>query len=97
LGSQHGPKGLRELEAPGGAPVPELRAVYGGLELAIGVFLVLCVRRGGDALELGLALSFLLLSALAAFRGIGMGHFSAGLSPSTKCLLTQGALASEFF
>ena len=65
-----GPLGL---QVPDGAPVTELRAVYGGLELAIGVFLVLCARRGGDALELGLALGFLLFSGLAAFRGIGMG------------------------
>ena len=61
------------LTVPDGSPLTELRAVYGGLEVAIGVFLALCARRGGVALELGLVLSFLLLGGLAAFRGIGMG------------------------
>ena len=28
--------------------------------------------------------------------GLGMGHSSAGLSPSAKCLLTQSHLVSEF-
>lgn len=60
------------LEVPDGAPVTELRAVYGGLELAIGVFLVLCARRGGPAVELGLLLSFLGFLGLASFRGTGM-------------------------
>jgi hypothetical protein len=61
------------LTVPDGSPLTELRAVYGGLEVAIGVFLALCARRAGVALELGLVLSFLLLGGLAAFRGIGMG------------------------
>ena len=61
------------LTVTDGSPLTELRAVYGGLEVAIGVFLALCARRGGVALELGLVLSFLLLGGLAAFRGIGMG------------------------
>jgi len=61
------------LTVPDGSPLTELRAVYGGLEVAIGVFLALCARRGGVALELGLVLSFLLLGGLAAFRGFGMG------------------------
>ena len=61
------------LFVPDGAPVTELRAVYGGLEIGIGLFLLLCARRRGVALELGLVLSFLLFSGLAAYRGIGMG------------------------
>ena len=61
------------LTVPVGAPLTELRAVYGGLEVAIGVFLLFCARRGGVALELGLLLSFLSFSGLAAYRGIGMG------------------------
>jgi hypothetical protein len=61
------------LVVPDGAPLTELRALYGGLEIAIGLFLLLCARRGGVALELGLMLSFLLLSALAVYRGVGMG------------------------
>ena len=60
------------LAVPDGAAVTELRAVYGGLEVAIGLFLALCARRRGVALELGLVLGFLLLSALAAYRAIGM-------------------------
>jgi hypothetical protein len=36
------------------------------------VFLLLCARRGGEAIELGLVLSLLLMSGLAWFRGIGM-------------------------
>ena len=83
-----GPLGL---EVPRGAPVTELRAVYGGLELAIGVFLVLCVRRGGDALELGLALSFLLFSALAAFRGIGMEIDAPQVPMMSALLLSESA------
>ncbi len=61
------------IEVPDGSPLTELRAMYGGLEVAIGVFLLLCARRRGVALELGLVLSFLLFSGLAAYRGIGMG------------------------
>ena len=82
------------LEVPGGAPLTELRAVYGGLELAVGVFLALCARRGEDAQELGLVLGFLLFSGLAAFRGIGMG-IDAPQVPIMSALLlseTAGAL-----
>ena len=79
------------LEVADGAPLTELRAVYGGLELAIGVFLVLCARRGGDALELGLVLSFLLFSGLAAFRGIGMGIDVPQVPMMSALLLAESA------
>jgi len=61
------------LDVPSGAPLTELRAVYGGLEVGVGIFLALCARRGGVAVELGLVLSFLMLGSLATYRGIGMG------------------------
>jgi hypothetical protein len=61
------------LTLANGSPVTELRAVYGGLEIAIGLFLAVCARRRGFALELGLLLSFLLFGALAIYRAIGMG------------------------
>lgn len=60
------------LEVPNGSALTELRAMYGGLELAVGLFLAVCARRGGEALELGLLLSFLTLLGLASFRGVGM-------------------------
>jgi hypothetical protein len=83
------------LTVPDGAPLTELRAVYGGLELAVGLFLVLCARRGGVALELGLVLSFLLLSALAAFRGIGMGIDDPQV-PMMSVLLLSEAIGAMF-
>jgi hypothetical protein len=83
------------LTVPDGAPLTELRAVYGGLELAVGLFLVLCARRGGVALELGLVLSFLLLSALAAFRGIGMG-IDGPQVPMMSALLLSEAIGAMF-
>lgn len=61
------------LDVPGGSPLTELRAVYGGLEVGAGIFLALCARRGGVAVELGLVLSFLMLGGLAMYRAIGMG------------------------
>jgi hypothetical protein len=35
-------------------------------------------------------------ASLDCFFLLGMGHSSAGLSPSAKCLLTQSHLVSEF-
>lgn len=61
------------LDVPTGSPLTELRAVYGGLEVGAGIFLALCARRGGVAIELGLLLAFLMLGGLAAYRAIGMG------------------------
>ncbi len=55
-----------------GSPLTELRAVYGGIHLAIALFLVLCARRGSPARELGLLLSFLVFAALAGYRATGM-------------------------
>lgn len=83
------------LEVPEGAPVTELRALYGGLELAIGVFLVLCARRGGDAIELGLVLSVLLFGGLAGFRGLGMG-IDAPQVPMMSGLLVAEAAGMVF-
>lgn len=60
------------LDVADGSPITELRAVYGGVHLAIGVFLVVCATRGAAARELGLLLSFLTFSALAGYRAIGM-------------------------
>ncbi len=83
------------LTVPDGAPLTELRAVYGGLELAIGVFLAVCARRGGVAVELGLLLSFLLFSSLAAYRGIGMG-IDGPQAPIMGALLLSEALGASF-
>ena len=82
------------LTVPDGAPLTELRAVYGGLELSIALFLFLCVRRGGEALELGLLLSFLLMSALAAFRGIGMGVDGPQVPMMSGLLIAEAAGAT---
>lgn len=60
------------LVVAGGSSMTELRAVYGGIHLAIAVFLAVCARRGSPARELGLLLSFLAFSALAGYRAIGM-------------------------
>ncbi len=60
------------LIVPDGSPVTELRAVYGGLEVGLGLFLVVCAWRGGVATELGLLLSFLSFLGLAAYRVVGM-------------------------
>lgn len=79
------------LTVPGGAPRTELRAVYGGQELAIAVFLLFCARRGGVALELGLLLSFLSFSGLAAYRGIGMGIDGPQVPIMSKLLLLEAA------
>jgi len=83
------------LAVPGGAPLTELRAVYGGLELAIAVFLLFCARRGGVALELGLLLSFLGFSGLAAYRGIGMG-IDGPQVPLMSVLLVLEAAGATF-
>jgi hypothetical protein len=79
------------LAVPAGAPLTELRAVYGGLEVAIGVFLLFCARRGGVALELGLLLSFLSFSGLAAYRGIGMGVDGPQVPIMSALLLAEAA------
>ena len=60
------------LSVPSGAATTELRAVYGGMELAVGVFLAICAWRRGPAVGYGLLLSVLLFSALASFRALGM-------------------------
>ena len=49
----------------------EVRAMYGGLELGIATFLLLCLR-GPDLTQLGLHLQFLLLLGLGAGRLIGI-------------------------
>jgi hypothetical protein len=79
------------LAVPAGAPLTELRAVYGGLEVAIAVFLLFCARRGGVALELGLLLSFLIFSGLAAYRGIGMGIDGPQVPMMSPLLLAEAA------
>ena len=79
------------LTVPAGAPLTELRAVYGGLEMAIAVFLLFCARRGGLALELGLLLSFLSFSGLAAYRGIGMGVDGPQVPIMSALLLAEAA------
>ncbi len=79
------------LAVPDGAPLTELRAVYGGLEVAIGVFLLFCARRGRVALELGLLLSFLSFSGLAAYRGIGMGVDGPQVPMMSALLLAEAA------
>jgi len=79
------------LTVPAGAPLTELRAVYGGLEVAIAVFLLFCARRGGLALELGLLLSFLSFSGLAAYRGIGMGVDGPQVPVMSALLLAEAA------
>ncbi|MBT8453515.1 MAG: DUF4345 family protein [Deltaproteobacteria bacterium] len=79
------------LTVPAGAPLTELRAVYGGLEVAIAVFLLFCARRGGLALELGLLLSFLSFSGLAAYRGIGMGVDGPQVPVMSAVLLAEAA------
>ncbi|MGB5266092.1 MAG: DUF4345 family protein [Polyangiales bacterium] len=79
------------LTVPDGAPLTELRAVYGGLEVAIAVFLLFCARRGGVALELGLLLSFLSFSGLAAYRGIGMGVDGPQVPMMSALLLAEAA------
>ncbi|MGB5303458.1 MAG: DUF4345 family protein [Polyangiales bacterium] len=79
------------LVVPDGAPLTELRALYGGLELAIAVFLLLCARRGGVAVELGLLLSFLLLSGLAVYRGIGMGIDGPQVPMMSALLILEAA------
>ena len=83
------------LTVPAGAPLTELRAVYGGLEVAIAVFLLFCARRGGLALELGLLLSFLSFSGLAAYRGIGMG-VDGPQAPVMSALLLAEAAGAVF-
>jgi hypothetical protein len=79
------------LTVPAGAPLTELRAVYGGLQVAIAVFLLFCARRGGLALELGLLLSFLSFSGLAAYRGIGMGVDGPQVPVMSALLLAEAA------
>lgn len=80
-----------ELIVPEGSPLTELRAVYGGLEIAIGAFLVLCAKRRGPALELGLVLSFFLLGGLAGFRGVGMAIDGPQTSIMSSLLMLEAA------
>jgi len=79
------------LDVPNGSPVTELRAVYGGLEVGAGIFLALCARRGGVAVELGLVLSFLMLAGLATYRGIGMGIDSPQVPLMSVLLVLEAA------
>jgi len=55
------------------------------------VFLLFCARRGGLALELGLLLSFLSFSGLAAYRGIGMGVDGPQVPVMSALLLAEAA------
>jgi len=49
----------------------EVRAMYGGLELGIAIFLLLCLR-GPDLTQIGLHLQFLALVGLGGGRLIGV-------------------------
>ncbi|MDH3201460.1 MAG: DUF4345 family protein [Myxococcales bacterium] len=79
------------LVVAGGSPMTELRAVYGGVHLAIGVFLVVCASRGAAARELGLLLSFLAFSALAGYRAIGMAVDGQQVALMSTLLVMESA------
>ena len=79
------------LAVTDGSPLTELRAVYGGVHLAIGVFLGVCAFRGPAACELGLLLSFLAFAALAGYRAIGMAVDGPQLTLMSTLLVTESA------
>lgn len=79
------------LTVPSGSPVTELRAVYGGLEVGLGLFLLVCAWRGGVATELGLLLSFLSFLGLAAYRAVGMAVESPQVALMSTLLMMEAA------
>ena len=83
------------LSVPNGAPTTELRSVYGGLELAVGLFLATCAWRRGPAVGYGLLLSLLLFGALAAFRAVGMAM--EGPQPPIMAALLVAESAGALF
>lgn len=60
------------LSAAEGTARAELRAMYGGLELGIGAFLLACAAGSGAWVQAGVALTALTLLGLGLARGVGI-------------------------
>ncbi len=58
------------ITAPPGTALTDIRAVYGGLDLGVGIFLVFCIVR--RQVRLGLAASGFTFGGLACARLIGI-------------------------
>ena len=56
----------------GAAARVELRAMYGGLQLAIGVFLLLAAYKGSEFLQFGLIVLITCFAGLASARAAGL-------------------------
>lgn len=84
------PQGLLEriqVDAPPGTALTDIRAVYGGLDFGVGVFLFYCLATG--ARRSGLVASTLVLVGLAGGRIVGIV-----VDPSQEPI-TYTLLASE--
>lgn len=62
---------LVELEVPTATARTDVRAVYGGLELGLGAFLLWCARRR-ESVRTGLIAALLAFAALAGVRVVGI-------------------------
>jgi len=58
------------IHAPAGSPLTDIRAIYGGIDLGVGLFLLYCLVR--SEVRLGLIASALILFSLAAGRSVGL-------------------------
>ena len=58
------------IDAPHGSPLTDIRAVYGGLDLGIGLFLLYCLIR--SEVQLGLVASAMILWCLVGSRLVGV-------------------------
>lgn len=58
------------IQATPGTPLTDIRAIYGGLDLGVGLFLLYCLLR--SELRLGLIAGAIILSCIAGGRIVGI-------------------------
>lgn len=80
------------LVVPDGAPTTEIRAFYGGLELALAGWLLAALRQGNDRMP-ALLLGASCYGGVALTRAIGMLVDGSGGSFLWIALLVEAALA----
>jgi hypothetical protein len=79
------------IVAPPGTALTDVRAVYGGLDAAIGVFLLYCLAQ--SQVRIGLLAGLLTLGGLACGRVLGIA-LDGQQAPITYYLLTSEVLGA---
>lgn len=83
------------VAAPAGDLLVDMRATYGGLSLAIGLFMAYCLYRR-EHLYQGVLVSFLVYIALLAARGIAIAAEASVGQPMYQSLIFELVLAVLF-